>query len=202
MYNDFVLVGPRSDPAEIGGMTDAAAAAGRIARSASAFTSRGDESGTHAAELRIWQAAGIDPDVSLDGARELLDRATGLLSEDDPPSASAALDVLRAQILYDVGSRDALEQALAAVTRASRVWQGQGEPLRAARLLNDEAAIWVRLGDPVRANHLLAKSLEVFGQLAHEDAAARAEEVTWCKVANIAPNRSASTGPGQAGTCP
>ena len=61
MYNDFVLVGPVSDPAGIAGLTDTAEALRRIAITKAAFVSRGDRSGTHAAELRLWQQAGIDP---------------------------------------------------------------------------------------------------------------------------------------------
>lgn len=57
MYNDFVLVGPRSDPAGVKG-ADVAAALGKIAASGAAFISRGDKSGTHAAELRYRAAAG------------------------------------------------------------------------------------------------------------------------------------------------
>jgi tungstate transport system substrate-binding protein len=59
MYNDFVLVGPKSDPAGVRG-TDIVAALGRLAASGQPFVSRGDKSGTHAAELRYWKAAGID----------------------------------------------------------------------------------------------------------------------------------------------
>jgi tungstate transport system substrate-binding protein len=61
MYNDFVIVGPESDPAEVRGMADAAAAFKKIAVSEAAFVSRGDESGTHTKELSIWKAAGIEP---------------------------------------------------------------------------------------------------------------------------------------------
>jgi tungstate transport system substrate-binding protein len=61
MYNDFVIVGPRADPAGIGGGQDAAAALAKIAQSATAFASRGDDSGTHQKELALWQNAGIDP---------------------------------------------------------------------------------------------------------------------------------------------
>ncbi len=61
MVNDFVLVGPAADPAGVGGMRDAAAALARIAAAQAPFVSRGDRSGTPAAELRLWQAAGIDP---------------------------------------------------------------------------------------------------------------------------------------------
>ena len=65
MSNDFVIVGPADDPAGINGMTDAAQALARIAASsASPFVSRGDDSGTHRAERRLWQAAGIDPSAA------------------------------------------------------------------------------------------------------------------------------------------
>lgn len=60
MYNDFVIVGPASDPAGIAGSTDAVAALKRIAQTGSPFASRGDDSGTHKAEMRLWQDAGID----------------------------------------------------------------------------------------------------------------------------------------------
>jgi tungstate transport system substrate-binding protein len=60
MYNDFVLVGPKSDPAGARG-ADTAIALRSIAEKRAAFASRGDKSGTHAAELRLWQLAGIDP---------------------------------------------------------------------------------------------------------------------------------------------
>jgi tungstate transport system substrate-binding protein len=61
MYNDFVIVGPSSDPAGIGGSKDAAAALAKIAESETPFASRGDDSGTHKKELSLWQTAGIDP---------------------------------------------------------------------------------------------------------------------------------------------
>jgi len=60
MYNDFVLVGPKSDPAGIAGGTDVAAALRKIRAAQAPFASRGDRSGTHYAELQLWQAAGID----------------------------------------------------------------------------------------------------------------------------------------------
>jgi tungstate transport system substrate-binding protein len=61
MYNDFVLIGPKSDPAGVAGMKDITAAMKQIASRTAPFVSRGDKSGTHAAELRLWQAAGVDP---------------------------------------------------------------------------------------------------------------------------------------------
>jgi tungstate transport system substrate-binding protein len=61
MYNDFVIVGPESDPAGIRGMTSAAEAMARIAEAEATFVSRGDESGTHTKEKSVWEAAGIEP---------------------------------------------------------------------------------------------------------------------------------------------
>jgi tungstate transport system substrate-binding protein len=59
MYNDFVVVGPAADPAKATG-NDIAAALSKIRASGASFISRADKSGTHAAELRLWQAAGVD----------------------------------------------------------------------------------------------------------------------------------------------
>ena len=60
MYNDFVIVGPKSDPAKIARGKDAAAAFKAIADAKAPFASRGDDSGTHKAEKRHWKAAGVD----------------------------------------------------------------------------------------------------------------------------------------------
>jgi tungstate transport system substrate-binding protein len=61
MYNDFIIVGPASDPAKIKGMTDATMAFTKLAASGSTFISRGDKSGTNTKELDLWKAAGITP---------------------------------------------------------------------------------------------------------------------------------------------
>ena len=60
MYNDFVLIGPKADPAKIGGGKDIQAALQKIAATQTPFISRGDKSGTHAAELRYWKGAGVE----------------------------------------------------------------------------------------------------------------------------------------------
>jgi tungstate transport system substrate-binding protein len=60
MYNDFVLIGPKSDPAKIGGSKDILEALKKIRDAGAPFVSRGDRSGTHIAELDLWKAAGID----------------------------------------------------------------------------------------------------------------------------------------------
>lgn len=61
MYNDFIIVGPASDPASISGMNSVTEALQKIAASQSFFASRGDNSGTHKAELRLWEAWNFDP---------------------------------------------------------------------------------------------------------------------------------------------
>lgn len=61
MFNDFVITGPAADPARIAGLRDTNQALRRIAEARAPFISRGDRSGTHAAELRLWQMAGVDP---------------------------------------------------------------------------------------------------------------------------------------------
>jgi tungstate transport system substrate-binding protein len=60
MYNDFVLIGPKDDPAGITGTKDIAAALAAIKAKQAPFVSRGDRSGTHQAEIALWQAAGVD----------------------------------------------------------------------------------------------------------------------------------------------
>jgi tungstate transport system substrate-binding protein len=61
MYNDFIIVGPPSDPAGVKGMTDAPSALKKIAGAEATFASRGDDSGTHKKEKALWKAAGVDP---------------------------------------------------------------------------------------------------------------------------------------------
>ena len=61
MHNDFVIVGPQADPAKVSGAADAADALTRIADQEAPFASRGDDSGTHAKELDLWEEAGVEP---------------------------------------------------------------------------------------------------------------------------------------------
>jgi tungstate transport system substrate-binding protein len=60
MYNDFVLIGPKSDPAGVSGTKDITAALVAIETKQAPFVSRGDRSGTHSAELKLWKEAGVD----------------------------------------------------------------------------------------------------------------------------------------------
>jgi tungstate transport system substrate-binding protein len=64
MYNDFIILGPADDPADIKGMKDAVAAMKAIAGKQAAFASRGDDSGTHKREKELWKEAGIEPSGS------------------------------------------------------------------------------------------------------------------------------------------
>lgn len=61
MYNDFVIVGPNTDPAGVRGAADAKAAMAAIAEKEASFASRGDDSGTHSAEKALWASAGVEP---------------------------------------------------------------------------------------------------------------------------------------------
>ncbi len=71
MYNDFIIVGPKSDPAGVRGSKDAAAALAGIAKKGSPFVSRGDNSGTHVKEQELWR----DSEITLIGVKKLLSPA-------------------------------------------------------------------------------------------------------------------------------
>lgn len=70
MYNDFVLIGPKSDPAKVATSKDIQMAMKKIADSKSTFVSRGDKSGTHAAELRYWKGADVAVSANLPWYKE------------------------------------------------------------------------------------------------------------------------------------
>ena len=96
MYNDFVLIGPKSDPAKVAGGKDIVAALKAIASAKAPFVSRGDRSGTHMAELDLWKASGID-----------LDKAKGPWYRDTGQGMGPALNTaasMNAYILADRGT--------------------------------------------------------------------------------------------------
>ena len=96
MYNDFVLIGPKTDPARIGGGKDILVALKRIQVAQAPFVSRGDRSGTHIAELALWKAAGVD-----------LDKAKGPWYRDTGQGMGPALNTaasMNAYILADRGT--------------------------------------------------------------------------------------------------
>jgi tungstate transport system substrate-binding protein len=94
-WNDFILVGPRSDPAHIAGTRDAVAALKAIASTQAPFVSRGDKSGTDALEHRLWRVAGIDPTTA--GARSWYRDIGG--------GMGAALNAAQAMNAYTISDR-------------------------------------------------------------------------------------------------
>lgn len=78
MHNDFLIVGPASDPAGLRGLTDAVAAMRRVAAATALFVSRGDRSGTNLLELKLWKLAGIEPPASGEDGGWYLDAGQGM----------------------------------------------------------------------------------------------------------------------------
>ena len=76
MFNDFIIVGPKADPAGIRDGTKAATALAKIAQSKALFASRGDSSGTHKKELQLWQSVNIDP--TLDSGKWYRETGSGM----------------------------------------------------------------------------------------------------------------------------
>ena len=96
MYNDFILVGPKEDPAKVAGLKDITEALKKVEAAQAPFVSRGDKSGTHAAELRLWKLAGID-----------IDKAKGPWYRDTGSGMGPALNTaasMNAYILADRGT--------------------------------------------------------------------------------------------------
>lgn len=122
-----------------------------------------------------WTAVGPDARFTLEAARETAAAAEDALDHSAPTALRGEIASLRAQILHDVGGDERLQEALDLLTDASRMLEAAGDPIEAARLFNDQAAIWVRMGDPVRAHGLLEASRRVFATRAEVDASARLE---------------------------
>jgi len=96
MYNDFIVVGPKADPAGVAGSKDAVAAFRKVADAKALFITRGDDSGTNAAELRFWRDAGIGPKAASAG--------TGWY-KDIGGSMGAALNTSAAMDAYTLSDR-------------------------------------------------------------------------------------------------
>jgi tungstate transport system substrate-binding protein len=94
MYNDFVLIGPKSDPAKVGGTHDILAALKKIEATQAPFVSRGDRSGTHMAELALWKASGLD-----------LDKVKGPWYRDTGQGMGPALNTASAMNAYILADR-------------------------------------------------------------------------------------------------
>lgn len=107
MYNDFVIVGPASDPAGIAGMTDVAAALTKIAETQSPFISRGDDSGTHTKEQGLWQATNVPltEAASLKGGDKTFVRPEGEWYQSVGQGMGATLTVANEQLAYTLSDR-------------------------------------------------------------------------------------------------
>ncbi len=109
-----------------------------------------------------WHGALLGPAFTLQDALASITTAESALPPEAPPELLWQLAMVSAGICYDIGTMEALQQALMLLTERSRRLFNAGESVLAARLLNDQAAIYVRLGDPVRATHLLSESRQLF----------------------------------------
>jgi tungstate transport system substrate-binding protein len=94
MYNEFILVGPKSDPAQVAGGKDIVAAFRRVAEAKTPFVARGDDSGTSKAELRLWKEAGSDPKTA--GTGWYRDTGSGM---GPTLNTAAAMDGIRCRIV-------------------------------------------------------------------------------------------------------
>jgi tetratricopeptide (TPR) repeat protein len=126
-----------------------------------------------------WHGALVGAPFTLQEALRSLEAARSSLPDEAPPDIVGELAATTTGVCYDLGDLDSLQHALAELTEVSRRLLAAGEPLLAARLLNDQAAVYVRLGDPVRAIHLLEESRKLFeGRLrAQPDEAVAVEEL-------------------------
>jgi tungstate transport system substrate-binding protein len=136
MYNDFLLVGPRDDPAGIGSESDVAAALARIARAGALFASRGDDSGTHKRERALWREAGVDPGQS--SGRWYRETGSGM---------GATLNLAAAMGAYTLADRGTW---LSFRNRRQLVVLSEGDP----RLRNEYGVILV---NPTRHPHVKAE---------------------------------------------
>ncbi len=141
MYNDFVLVGPRADPAGVAGGNDIAVALQAIRSAGAPFVSRGDRSGTHAAELRLWAEAGVD----IDASKGPWYRETG-------SGMGAALNTASAMDAYVLSDRGTW---LAFANRGSLAILVEGDE----RLFNQYG---VMLVDPARHPHVKRTDAQAF----------------------------------------
>jgi len=112
-----------------------------------------------------WRGSGVGPALTLQGALGTLEAALAALRGDAPRELRTELASLIAGVCYDLGDTKSLERALQELTVASEAHLKAGQSEKAARLLNDQAAVYLRAGDPVRATHLLDRSREIFDSL-------------------------------------
>ncbi len=146
MANDFVLLGPRADPAGVRGRTDAARALAQIAGAGAPFASRGDDSGTHKKERDLWAAAGLDP-AALDSAG-----ASGAWYRETGSGMGATLNAAAAMGAYALSDRATW---LAFQNKGDLAVLVEGDE----RLFNPYGAILV---SPARHPHVHAREGQAF----------------------------------------
>jgi tungstate transport system substrate-binding protein len=141
MHNDFVVIGPPNDPARLRGGRDIAAALRKIAAAKARFISRGDDSGTHRAERRHWNSAGVDP--SRGSGEWYLETGAGM---------GATLNVAAAKSAYALTDRATW---LAFGNRAGLAIMVEGDP----RLRNPYGVIMV---NPMKHRHVKREPAKKF----------------------------------------
>ncbi len=141
MYNDFIIVGPRSDPAGVSGTESATDALHRIAQSRSLFISRGDDSGTHKRERALWRDAGLTPA-----------RASGTWYLEVGAGMGATLNIAAAKQGYALSDRGTW---LSFAGKGELTVLSEGDQ----RLLNPYGVILV---NPARFSHIKAREGQMF----------------------------------------
>jgi len=141
MYNDFVIVGPGSDPAGVSGMSDVAEAFAKIAAFGAPFVSRGDNSGTHVAEMALWGDARVDAEA-----------ASGTWYRETGSGMGASLNTAAAMSAYVMTDRATW---ITFGNKANLKVLVQGDP----RLFNQYG---VTLVDPVRCPNVKSKLAQHF----------------------------------------
>jgi tungstate transport system substrate-binding protein len=141
MYNDFIVLGPRDDPAGIKDSTDAVAALRQIAAKQAPFVSRGDDSGTHKLELSLWEAAGID-----------VKRASGSWYREAGAGMGATLNTAGGLNGYTISDRGTW---LSFKNKGTLVSLTEGDP----RLFNQYGVILV---NPAKHPHVKASDAQAF----------------------------------------
>jgi tetratricopeptide (TPR) repeat protein len=109
-----------------------------------------------------WHGALLGAPYTLQEALASLETAGSELPHEAPAEVVVQLATVTAGICYDLGDLEALQRALEILTVSSRRLMSANEPVLAAGLLNDQAAVYIRAGDPVRATYLLSQSRELF----------------------------------------
>ena len=141
MYNDFVIVGPKNDPAKIGTVKGVAASLGKIAKTGSLFISRGDDSGTHKRERALWRSASIDPSLGSGKWYQVIGAGMG-----------AALNITSAKDAYTLSDRGTW---LSFKNKASLAILFEGDE----NLLNPYG---IMLVNPKRHSHVKSKDGQTF----------------------------------------